>query len=230
MFELSGPPGTEAEIRQLCAAAYVPSQRLLELNREIKRLNQLRLKGSMAASLLLVFITLFADRNPTPSGRLVDTGGTLLIAAALGIRLWALGCIDGNKKRRLVTWGPYRYVRHPLYCGSILFALGVCLIAGSLAAVFLSCSVFLAFYLPVLRAEEQFLAVRFGAEWDAYCQQTRILLPKLGTRLPRVEGSFRLRRPWREIATLILLPLVVYSTVALIHFLDRRHDLPEWFF
>jgi protein-S-isoprenylcysteine O-methyltransferase Ste14 len=211
-------------------AIYVPSQRLLELNLEIKRLNRLRLRGSRAAGLLLVFVTPFADRNPMLSDRLVEAGGTLLIAVALGIRLWALGSIDGNKKRVLVTWGPYRYVRHPLYCSSILFALGVCLIAGSWTAVFLSVSVFLVCYLPVLRAEEQFLAERFGAEWDAYCQQTRILLPRIGTRFPKVEGSLHLRRPWREIATLILLPLVVYITVALIHYLDRQHDLSDWFF
>ncbi len=209
-------------------AIYVPTPQVLELNVEIKRLNRLRLRGSMAAGLVFALIA-FTDRNPTPIG-LVELFGSFLIVGALGIRLWALGCIDGQKKRVLVTWGPYRYVRHPLYCGSMLFALGTCLIAGSLTAALTLCLVFLWFYLPVLRAEEQFLAARFGTEWDVYCRHTRMLLPRFGARLPKVERSFHLRRPWRDLGTLLLLPLLAYGTAALVHYFDRRYDLPGWFF
>lgn len=210
-------------------AIYVPTQQVLELNVEIKKLNRLRLKGSMAAGLVFALMVLFTDRNPPPA-RLVEFLGSVLIVAAMGIRLWALGSIDGHKKRVLVTWGPYRYVRHPLYCGSMLFALGTCLVTGTPMAALTSCLVFLWFYLPVLRAEEQFLAARFGAEWDLYRRHTWMLLPRIATRLPRVERPFHLRRPWREIGTLLLLPLAAYGTAALIHFLDRRYVLPDWFF
>jgi protein-S-isoprenylcysteine O-methyltransferase Ste14 len=172
----------------------------------------------MAAGVAFALIVFFTDREPAPDRLAL---GSVLIVAAMGVRLWALGCIDGHKKRVLVTWGPYRYVRHPLYCGSLLFALGTCLVAGSLAAALWLCSVFLWFYLPVLRAEEKFLAARFAAEWDLYRRHTGMLLPKLGTRLPRIERPFHLRRPWREAGTLLLLPLIAYGTAALIHYLDR---------
>jgi protein-S-isoprenylcysteine O-methyltransferase Ste14 len=210
-------------------ALYVPTRQVMELNLEIRKLNRLRLRGSIMAGLVFVFITLFTDRS-TASVRSVEACGSFLIAAALGIRLWALGCIDGNKKRILVTWGPYRYVRHPLYCGSMLFALGTCLVAGSLTAASMLGLVFLGFYLPALRAEEQFLAARFGAEWDAYCYETWMMLPRIGTQLPRIAKPFHLRRPVREIGTLLLLPLAAYGTAALIHYLDRVYDLPNWFF
>jgi protein-S-isoprenylcysteine O-methyltransferase Ste14 len=209
-------------------ATYVPTQQVLELNIEVKRLNRLRLRGSITAGWVFALIVLFTHQEHPV--RLLEFSGCLLIAAGLGIRLWALGCIDGNKKRVLVTWGPYRYVRHPLYCGSMLFALGVCLVAGSLTAALLLCLVFLLFYVPVLRAEEQFLAARFGTEWDVYCQYTRMLLPKIGTRLPKIEKPFHLRRPFREVGTLLLLPLAAYGAAALIQYLARRHDLPTWFF
>lgn len=210
-------------------AIYVPTQQVLELNVEIKRLNRLRLKGSVAAGLIFAPIALFSDRSPAPE-RLLEFFGSLLIVTALGVRLWALGSIDGHKKRVLVTWGPYRYVRHPLYGGSMLFALGACLVAGSLTAALILGLILLWFYLPVLRAEEQFLAARFGAEWEVYRRQTGMLLPRTGARPPRVERPFRLRRPWREVGTLLLLPLLAYGTAALIHYLDRLHDLPNWFF
>jgi protein-S-isoprenylcysteine O-methyltransferase Ste14 len=202
---------------------------VLELNVKIKKANRLRLKGSLLAGLGLVVVLLFTDRT-APSIWFVEFCGGLLIAAALGLRLWALGSIDGNKKRVLVTWGPYRYVRHPLYSGSMLFALGTCLVAGSVTAALLLCLALFWFYRPCLHTEEQFLAARFGAEWEAYRRQTGMLLPRLGTRVPRMEKPFHLRRPLREIGTLLLLPLITFGAAALIHYLDRRYDLPDWFF
>lgn len=202
---------------------------VLELNVEIKRVNRLRLRGSLAAGLAFVIIILFTDRNASAL-HLGKLCGGLLIVAALALRLWALGCIDGNKKRVLVTWGPYRYVRHPLYTGSMLFALGTCLILGSFTAALLLFFFLIWFYLPAVRTEEQFLAARFGAEWDAYRQQTEMLVPKPGKRVPRVEKSFHLRRPWREIGTLLLLPLLTFGLAALIDTIDRLYELPDLFF
>lgn len=202
---------------------------VLELNAKIKKINRVRLKGSLVAGLVFLLVLLFTDRD-APSARIVELSGIFLIIAALGLRLWALGSIDGNKKRVLVTWGPYRYIRHPLYSGSILFALGTCLVAGSLTAALLLCLLLSWFYLPCLRTEEQFLAARFGAEWDAYRRQTGMLVPKMGKRMPRAGRRFHLRRPLREIGTLLLLPLITFGTAALIHYLDRRYDLPDWFF
>ena len=209
-------------------SVYVPTRQVLELNAEIKKANRFRLKGSLAAGLGLALLLLFTDRTAS-SIRILEVAGSLLIAAALGIRLWALGSIDGNKKRVLVTWGPYRYVRHPLYSGSMLFALGTCLVAGSVTAALLLCLFLIWFYRPCLHAEEQFLAARFGAEWDAYRRQTGMLVPRRGKRVPGAEKCFHLRRPLREIGTLLLLPLIAFGTAALIDYLDRRYGLPDWF-
>lgn len=209
---------------------YMLTPQVLELNVEIKKVNRIRLRGSLVAGLALGLVFLFTERHASSSVQLGELFGSLLIVLALGIRLWALGSIDGNKKRVLVTWGPYRYIRHPLYTGSVLFALGICLILGSLTAILLLCVFLLWFYLPSLRIEEQFLAARFGAEWDAYRRQTGMLVPRLGKRVPRVERCFHLRHPLREIGTLLLLPLITFGISALIHYLDRRYNLPGWFF
>jgi protein-S-isoprenylcysteine O-methyltransferase Ste14 len=199
----------------------VHTPEVLELNVKIKRVNRIRLRGSLVAGLTLGLVFLFTKRPASSSVQFSELCGSLLIVIALGIRLWALGSIDGNKKRVLVTWGPYRYIRHPLYSGSVLFAFGICLILGSLTAVLLLCLFLIWFYLPSLRIE---------AEWATYRGQTGMLVPRLGKRVPKVEKSFYLRRPLREIGILLLLPLITFGLSALIHYLDRRYDLPGWFF
>ncbi|MFP5287176.1 MAG: hypothetical protein ACLGI9_15655, partial [Thermoanaerobaculia bacterium] len=54
---------------------------VLELNLEIKRVNRLRLRGSLAAGLAFAILILFTDRNAS-SIRLVELCGSLLSVAA----------------------------------------------------------------------------------------------------------------------------------------------------
>lgn len=199
-----------------------------ELNLEIKRLNRLRVKASMVAGPLVVLIAVLTPQPELTHG-LLDAFGAFLIAAGLGLRLSALGCIAGNKKRVLVTWGAYRYLRHPLYCGSLLFLLGFCMLAGSLSAAALAGLVFIGLYLPVVRAEERFLACRFGAEWRTYCEHTRTLVPRLSSRLPRVQAPFCLLRPIRELGVLLLLSLVTFGASELMRRFHRLQALSDWF-
>jgi protein-S-isoprenylcysteine O-methyltransferase Ste14 len=199
-----------------------------ELNLEIKRLNRLRVKASMVAGPLVVLIAILTPQPELTHG-LLDAGGALLIAAGLGLRLSALGCIAGNKKRVLVTWGPYRYLRHPLYCGSFLFLLGFCMLAGSPSAALLAGLMFIGLYLPAVRAEERFLACRFGAEWRTYCEHTWTFVPRLSSRLPRVHAPFCLQRPIRELGILLLLSLVTFGASELMRDVQRMQTLLSWF-
>lgn len=198
-----------------------------ELNLEIKRLNRLRVKASMVAGPIVVLVAVLTPQPALPHG-LLDVCGALLIAAGLGLRLSALGCIAGNKKRVLVTWGIYRYLRHPLYCGSLLFLVGFCMLAGSLSAAVLAGLVFVGLYLPVVRAEERFLAFRFGAEWRTYCEHTWTLVPRLSTQLPRVHRPFCLQRPFRELGVLLLLSLVTLGASELMRRVHRMQTLLDW--
>lgn len=61
--------------------------------------------------------------------------GIALVAAGIAIGLWALSANrPGNfnvrpeprARGRLVTGGPYRFVRHPMYGAVLVFALGCC--------------------------------------------------------------------------------------------------------
>ena len=79
-------------------------------------------------------------------------------------------------EQRLVTWGPYQYVRHPSYLGYFLMFFGFFLIWPSL----LSILPWLAIpgYYHLTFEEEKLLTRRFGDEYLEYRKRTGRLLPK----------------------------------------------------
>jgi protein-S-isoprenylcysteine O-methyltransferase Ste14 len=77
--------------------------------------------------------------------------------------------------RRLVTGGPYRVVRHPLYAAEILAASGFVLVnPGALAVVMLA--PFVATQLVRSRFEERLLTEAYP-QYRAYAERTRRLIP-----------------------------------------------------
>lgn len=78
---------------------------------------------------------------------------------------------------RLITTGPYRYVRHPSYSGSLLIFLGLGLCTlnfYALVAIFLPiCAAFL----WRIRVEEQALRAAFGDRYKSYAANTRRIIP-----------------------------------------------------
>ena len=155
--------------------------------------------------------------------------GALLLAAGVGLRLWALGCIGANKKRMLVCWGAYSGLRHPLYLGSLLILLGFCLMSGSWSATASAIAAFLLLYLPVIRAEERLLASQFGDAWQSYCRRSRAFFPRLPWRREPATMPFRLIRPRRELAVLAVLLLGVVAAAELVRLVRIGLDLPPYF-
>ena len=84
------------------------------------------------------------------------------------------------KQEKLITAGPYRFVRNPFYVGSFLVDAGLCLVTRNIyvAAVYLPI-----FYLIVInwrvRKEEGFLRAQFGAKYDEYCRLVPRIIPRL---------------------------------------------------
>jgi protein-S-isoprenylcysteine O-methyltransferase Ste14 len=78
----------------------------------------------------------------------------------------------------LVTGGPYRWVRHPMYLGVALLLLSASLITANF---FIACAGALAVTLLVLRTptEESKLLERFGEDYRRYRSQTGRFLPRI---------------------------------------------------
>jgi len=80
---------------------------------------------------------------------------------------------------QLITTGPYRYVRHPSYTGTLLLFLGfgLCLLnIFSLAAIFFPIS---AAFLWRMHVEETALRATFGDHYRSYAARTPRLIPYL---------------------------------------------------
>ena len=106
------------------------------------------------------------------------TGLFLLSICSLG-RLWALMYISGNKRRELVTDGPYSIVRHPLYVFSFIGAVGIGLASENLLILALIIVFYLFYYPFTVMAEEKKLTNEFGQAYLEYMKNTPRFLPKL---------------------------------------------------
>jgi protein-S-isoprenylcysteine O-methyltransferase Ste14 len=114
-----------------------------------------------------------------PAGMLVFALGMALFAwAVVHLREVFLGTVEPVSER-LVTGGPYRWVRHPLYLSMLVMASGLALALRSQWG--LACVVLLFAPTGVWRArlEEKALSAKFGQQWVDYASRTRFLLPML---------------------------------------------------
>jgi protein-S-isoprenylcysteine O-methyltransferase Ste14 len=98
-------------------------------------------------------------------------------ARTLG-KQWSLAArvVEGHK---LVTEGPYRVVRHPIYTGMLGMLLATCAATTIPAAVPFAILVFLVGTLIRVRSEEKLLCETFGADFNDYSRRVRGFIPGL---------------------------------------------------
>lgn len=74
--------------------------------------------------------------------------------------------------RQIVTTGPYRYSRNPIYVGLILIYLGLVIILGSGTGLLLLLPLVGVLHFGVVLREEEYLNARFGDAYKKYCAST----------------------------------------------------------
>ena len=103
--------------------------------------------------------------------------GVAVVAAGMTMRLWASGFVRKNKI--LATNGPYARVRHPLYTGNVLIAIGFSLASG-LWWSFLAGALFIGIFYPAAIAyEDKKLAHLFPGQWEPWAKRTPAIVPGL---------------------------------------------------
>ena len=128
--------------------------------------------GTMVDSLL---------NAPTFASPFVKASALLLLALGFFVRVWATAYFYAHRMRvislepqkTLITSGPYRFSRNPLYLGGNVFIFfGAALLLGSPTALFAT-----AIHIPLIgrfiRREEAQLARDFGEEWQRYAKRVR---------------------------------------------------------
>lgn len=113
-------------------------------------------------------------------GALVAVGSLLLFHRthrALG-RNWSVS-LDLRDSHKLVTYGVYRYVRHPMYSAFWLWAIAQALLLPNFVAGFSGLVGFGTLYLLRVRHEERLMIEGFGSEYTEYMARTGRVIPWL---------------------------------------------------
>ncbi len=138
--------------------------------------------GAVLAAFLGSFCLYVIPLLPNGSSPRVDLllGGDLLLVAGLLLSVYSLAVLRSSfslvpEARRLVTKGPYRWVRHPLYVGETVSGLGIIISALSplnLTVFALYCTA----QLTRAHFEEAVLRAEF-ADYGEWAKRTRRFIP-----------------------------------------------------
>ncbi len=102
----------------------------------------------------------------------------VLMASVLLIKSGHAATEHSGASSGLITTGAFRYVRHPLYLGSMLFYLAVAVSTASALAVVLLIPIFV-LYNYIAGYEEKLLEAKYGTEHIRYKQAVGKWVPKL---------------------------------------------------
>jgi protein-S-isoprenylcysteine O-methyltransferase Ste14 len=138
---------------------------------------------ALIAAFLLPRLSVFSFVNFTPVSPVLSIVGIVLCLVGCAILISARQTLGKNwsqtvaakEDHELITSGLYRYVRHPMYAGGFIAAIGSAITAGG---VF----VFLLLLLTPLfiwrtGAEDKLMAQQFPNEFPAYKKVTKKLIP-----------------------------------------------------
>jgi protein-S-isoprenylcysteine O-methyltransferase Ste14 len=141
---------------------------------------------SMVAALLLLFrVGVFPQRYIGNTSWWLVGFGSAFFALGLALAVWArvhIGRNWGNPMTQkddpeLVTSGPYRLLRHPIYSGLLMAGAGT---AMALSWLWLIAVVFAGtYFLYSAAVEEHYLVERFPDSYPAYRRSTKMFLPFL---------------------------------------------------
>ena len=126
--------------------------------------------------------------------------GICFVALGQVVRFWAVGCIGRYRGEcvsalALTTWGPYAFVRNPLYVGNGFIGLGWSVMADPLAVVIFVITFILLYTVLIVPHEESFLLEKFGAEYSRYKERTGSFFPR-GWPGGRISGPFNSKILW----------------------------------
>ncbi|MBI2505383.1 MAG: isoprenylcysteine carboxylmethyltransferase family protein [Candidatus Latescibacteria bacterium] len=113
--------------------------------------------------------------------------GAAVGLAMLPVLYWVFQSIANNisetfltkEKHVLVTHGPYRRVRHPLYSVVTISLVSLSMLAANWFMFALACAAFLGIAGLVIPREESELIEKFGDAYQAYMERTSRFVPRL---------------------------------------------------
>ena len=113
--------------------------------------------------------------------------GLVVTCAGIGLSAWShqvLGVywtaiLALSEKHELVTGGPYRYVRHPMYTAFYIIGFGFLLLSANWLVGLIYIGMLSLMCIARISAEEQMMMDRFGDSYRQYMKTTGRMLPRL---------------------------------------------------
>ncbi len=114
-------------------------------------------------------------------------GGLVITLAGVALASWSrieLGqyfstTLGVKKEHQLITTGPYRWIRHPIYTGLLLLLLGAALVHNSGSTLLMLFVPFCIFFYWQSVLEERLLENHLGDAYRRYRDRTGRLLPRI---------------------------------------------------
>lgn len=107
-------------------------------------------------------------------GAVLVAGSLALVSGAVQtFRREGTNVIPTRPALKIVTNGPYRFTRNPMYLGMVLFLLGISLAFSLEWGIILAPILWIAFDRLIVAREEAYLTGKFGADYQALRDKTR---------------------------------------------------------
>jgi protein-S-isoprenylcysteine O-methyltransferase Ste14 len=143
-----------------------------------------RLTGVSAVAVFLIAVIL-RDGSLAVHSLILGAIGAVLFAGGIALAVWARLHLGRNwgmpmsqrAEPELVTSGPYRFVRHPIYTGLLTAMLGTALVNNLIGLIVVA--VLIAYFYYCGMVEERNLAATFPKAYPQYRSTTKMLIPFL---------------------------------------------------
>jgi protein-S-isoprenylcysteine O-methyltransferase Ste14 len=121
----------------------------------------------------------------TPNSALAPRVGAVLAIASAGFGIWAIYTLGRQwsiqarlrTDHRLVTRGPYRWVRHPVYSCFFGLLIATGLVFSTAPGLAIGVLLYATGTAIRIRSEDALLREQFGQEFDDYSRRTPALIP-----------------------------------------------------
>jgi len=112
---------------------------------------------------------------------IMNLGAIIMLSSRFQLNKYTYGggSLSDNKEQNLVTFGMYKYIRHPLYLGGLILTIGLELAFRSIIMLISHTTIFFLIFRARMIREEEVLGTKFGEEYARYKRKTARLFPLL---------------------------------------------------